>query len=165
MTGARMAWWALTLVTVAVYVVLVSVGQMHLDTGDGQQPFDLRVLGYSAAEAQAYLDALHPVQVTFYGGILRLLDTAFPMLFGLWLFLSARALDVRPHVLIWLGPAYALADLTENALIAQILKWHEAQVPADLVVWASAATQAKFVLLAVTLILLGRAGLKRWKGA
>jgi hypothetical protein len=164
MTRARIAWWALTLVTVAAYAALVSLGQMHLDTGDGQQPFDLRIMGYSASEAQTYLDALHPVQVNLYRGVLRLLDTVFPVLFGAWLYISASALRLRPRVLIWFGPAYALADLVENALVSRVLGFHGGAVPDDLVTWASAATQAKFALLAITLILMGRAGIARWRG-
>jgi hypothetical protein len=164
MARARIAWWALTLVTVAVYATLVALGQMHLDTGDGQPPFDLRIMGYSASEAQAYLDALHPVQVTLYAGVLRLLDTVFPALFGIWLYVSARALAVRPRALIWVGPAYAVMDLIENALVARVLAFHGAEVSADLVMRASLATQSKFGLLAIVLILLGRAGAIRWRG-
>ncbi|MGH1354887.1 MAG: hypothetical protein ACRBBS_07410 [Thalassovita sp.] len=163
MTRSRFAWWGLTLLTVLVYAALVSLGQMHLDVGDGQQPFDLRVMGYSADEAQAYLDALHPVQVTLYRGILRLLDTIFPVMFGVWLYVSARALKVRQRPLIWMGPAYALVDLIENALVSRLLAGHGGVVSTDLVAWASVATQAKFTLLAITLILLGRAGIVRWR--
>lgn len=163
MTRARVIWWALTLLTIAVYATLVSLGQMHLDTGDGQQPFDLRVMGYTAVQAQAYLDALHPVQVNFYRGPLRLLDTLFPVLFGIWLYLSARALGVRPAWLALFGPAYALVDLVENAMVARVLGMHGTQVTEDAVFWASMATQTKFALFAITLILMGRAGLLRWR--
>ena len=165
MSRARISWRALMLLTAVVYVVLVSLGQTHLDTGDGQQPFDMRIMGYDGDAARAYLDALHPFQIAFYQGPLRLLDTVFPVLFGALLFFSARGLGMRPA---WLPAAcalYAPADLIENVLISRLLSFQGGGVPDDLARLASLTTQTKFGLAAVAMLLIGRAGLKKWRGA
>ncbi|SMO97392.1 hypothetical protein SAMN06265173_13617 [Thalassovita litoralis] len=155
----RAAWLALTLLVAAVYGILLWLGNQHIFAGDPPlPPFDIR-LGYTPAEARAYLVELHPVQAGLYAGLIRAVDTGFGVLFALWLWLTARGLGARRAA--WLALPYLLTDLTENALVARMLA--QGAGAADLLIQiASAATLAKFAALAIVLIVLGQLGLRRW---
>lgn len=161
MSRARVAWGGLTALTCAVYALLVWLGNQYLFAGvEELPPFDLRITGYGLQEARAYLEALHPTQVTLYAGPLRWLDTLFPLLFGLWILVTLRALG-RPLV-ARIALVYVALDLAENALIGRMLAQGAEGVSAELVGWASGLTVAKFAAVALALIAIGHAGLRRW---
>ncbi|UWR23267.1 hypothetical protein [Sulfitobacter sp. S190] len=89
----------------------------------GLRIFDSRLLGYDVADAQTYIDSLTPAARGLYLGVFRVLDTLFPV------FASAAMIGA---VLVGKGRAWvpALAipvaflalDLTENALVGQMLR-------------------------------------------
>ncbi|WP_319824490.1 hypothetical protein [Thalassovita sp.] len=161
MTARRVGWGLLTLLTVAVYAALLWLGNLHLYVGpDRLPPFDVRLLGYSLAEAQAYLTELHPVQRNIYAGPIRLLDSLFPLLFAVWIWVTLWALGAWRVALI--APIYLGLDLGENVLVARILEAGAEGVTADMVGWASLLTVAKFAAVGLALIALGHAGLRRW---
>ena len=86
MTPYRKALIALTLATMVAYAVLIGLGSRYLFLGsEGLRPFDLRILGYTYADATTYIALLTPDQAALYVGPLRMLDTVFPILFGLWM--------------------------------------------------------------------------------
>ncbi|WP_127114849.1 hypothetical protein [Shimia sediminis] len=151
---------ALTLVTAVTYGVLVGVGATHLVLGEARlKPFDLRVLGYTASDAEAYLALIKPSQVTLYTGFLRKLDTVFPLLFGLWLGWCLWGLTRRMHpwsriILLVVPASYTLMELCENALVADMVLGFQAPVDTTLVALASSYTISKFVTLFVAFGLL-----------
>ena len=120
----------------------------------GEEPaFDARVGGYDPAVARAYLEYLERAELigpylTFY----RWIDTAFPAaVFGL-LFSSIWGLWARPAPAIavlgaFVAVGYAVADYVENAAVATMLRAGSADVTADAVNVASAATQGKWVAI------------------
>lgn len=161
MTARRIGWVVLTLLTVASYAVLIWVGGQQLFAGpDGLPPFDLRITGYSVEEARAYLDALHPMQIHLYVGLVRMLDSVFPLLFSIWIWVTLWALGAWRVALI--APVYLGLDLGENLLIGQMLKQGPNGLDPETVAWASALTVAKFAAVGLALIALGHAGLRRW---
>lgn len=161
MTRAHPAWLGLTLVTAAVFGAMVWLGNRYLYVGpDLLPPFDARVAGYAPDEAWAYLSAICEEQAWVYMGPMHWLDTLFPPLLGAWIWITLRWLGARrAH---WLAPAYVLADLAENQLVLRMLEAGADGLTDGLARWASAATVAKFAILALALIALGRAGLRRW---
>lgn len=161
MTRVQPAWLGLTLVTAAVYAILLWLGARYLYAGsDRLPPFDARVLGYSAQAAREYLAALGPDQVRIYTGPMHWIDTLFPPLLGGWIWITLRWLGAARAV--WLAPLYVLVDWGENALVGRMLEAGAQGVSDGLVAWASAATAVKFAALALALIAAGHAGLRRW---
>ncbi|WP_372886634.1 hypothetical protein [Shimia sp.] len=164
---------ALTLVTIATYGLLVGLGMAHLVLGPERLwPFDMRLLGYSEADARAYLSLMSPAQGEFYAGTLRRIDTAFPMLLGLWmgccLWATTRNLHPWSRVILLVVPAsYTVMDLCENALIADLVLGFHTWPDPELVALASSYTVTKFVtlLVAASLVLAMALGhLRRRRG-
>lgn len=160
MTRYAKALIALTLVTAVTYGVLVGVGAANLVLGEGGlKPFDLRILGYSAEDAEAYLSLLQQPEVTLYTGFLRNVDTVFPLLFGLWmggcLWGLTRHIHPWSRVILLVVPAsYTMMDLCENALVADLVRGFQGPLDAELVALASSYTISKFVTLFVAFGLL-----------
>ncbi|WP_373050882.1 hypothetical protein [Thalassovita aquimarina] len=160
MTPFRLAWWGLTLLVAALFAAMLVLGRQHLFAGpEALPPFDARVAGYTLEEARAYLVELTADQMAFYAGPMRWMDTAFPLLLGLWGWVSLRGLGSRFALI---APVYTVADLFENALVGQMLKQGAEGLSPGYVDWASTATIVKFALLALALIALGHVGLRRW---
>lgn len=151
---------ALSLVTAVTYAVLVGVGAVNLVLGeDNLTPFDLRILGYSPDDAEAYLALFGASEVALYTGFLRKVDTVFPLLFGLWMGWCLWGLTRQMHpwsrvILLVVPASYTLMDLCENALVADLV--HGFQTPPDeaLVALASSYTISKYVTLFVAFGLL-----------
>lgn len=122
-------------------------------------PFDLRPLGYSVAEARAYLAGFTPAGTALYLGPIRLTDTLFPVLLTatLWLPLIGRGQ-------LWFLPAlaYGLSDLGENLATARLLNIGT-QVQAEAVALASGFTQAKFLTLTIAVLLALYALVQAWR--
>ncbi|MGH1415339.1 MAG: hypothetical protein ACRBB0_17755 [Pelagimonas sp.] len=130
--------------------------------------FDTRVLGYTLADAQAYLTALDDTGRAVYLVELRVLDTLFPITFALllghltlgaahWMHPWSRMILVLP------AAAYALMDLCENALVAGLIRAGADGVNADMVNLASEFTITKWVLVLISVALLGVLWLLRRK--
>ncbi|MDX1781791.1 MAG: hypothetical protein R3256_10780 [Thalassovita sp.] len=161
MNRFRLAWWGLTLLTGSVFGVMLWLGNRYLYVGpDLLPPFDARVAGYSPNEAWAYLAAICEEQAQVYMGPVHWLDTVFPPLFGTWIWIALRWLGARR--LHWLGPLYVMVDLAENRLVFMMLEAGADNLSDAVARWASAATVAKFAILALAFIALGHAGLRRW---
>ena len=151
---------ALSLVTFTTYGALVWVGVTNLSLGDGSlKPFDLRFTGYTLAEAQAYLALMSADQAELYTGLLRRIDTVFPMLMGLWMGWCLWGLTRRIHpwsrvILLVVPASYTVMDLCENALVADMVRQGAAELEGELVSLASSYTITKFVMLFVAFGLL-----------
>ena len=141
--------WALPLVTVAAYLLLVGYFGQQLSAQSAGLPFDFRPLGYTLAEAQAYLSHLSPTGTALYLGPIRLMDTVFPILLTLTLCLPMR----RRDQLWFLAPlTYGILDLSENIAVARLLRAGP-EVQAQAVSLASGMTEAKFAALTVAILL------------
>ncbi|WP_299351625.1 hypothetical protein [uncultured Shimia sp.] len=151
---------ALTVVTAATYALLVGVGMAHLVLGPEKlQPFDLRPLGYSVQDAAQYLSLLNEDKAALYTGLLRRVDTLFPVLFGLWMgwvcWGLTRTLHPWSRVILLVAPAsYTVMDLCENALVADMVLAFKTPPNPTLVSLASSYTVSKFVTLFVAFGLL-----------
>lgn len=153
-------YWALPLATLAAYAILLGylAPQITADAG-GAMPFDLRLMGYSLGEARAYLAALSPEGAGLYLGPFRLLDTLVPMLVT-----ATLCLPLQRRGQFWFLPAlaYGLFDLAENVAVARLLHTGP-EVEAQAVALASGFTQAKFVALAVAVLLALFASWQVWR--
>jgi hypothetical protein len=149
----RAGLWTLAAATAAAYAALIWTGVTQLlPEAGGQAPFDLRVMGYDVAEARAYLEALTDAGRRLWAGPVRWLDTVFPLLMGTLLAALIWRLG-RP----WLAPVpfvYTAADLWENARVREMIAAGPGGVTPAMVEGASAVTQGKFALLAMSVALL-----------
>ncbi|MGV8987938.1 MAG: hypothetical protein ACOH2H_16825 [Cypionkella sp.] len=142
--------WVLPLATIASFAVLIGYYIPQLSTASGGgMPFDLRPMGYSLAEARAYLAQLTPAGVALYLGPIRLLDTLFVILLT-----ATLCLPLRRRGQLWFLPAlaYGLFDLAENVAVARLLHAGP-EIEAQAVALASGFTQAKFVGVTVAFAL------------
>lgn len=146
--------WIVTALAVACYGLLIWVG---MDAYAGQKPLDLRVFGYSYDQAMSLVAALPMGAAERIVTEVRLIDTCFPVLFGLamagwgWLASTGRGLGVRAAAIL-VPFAYTATDLYENALVATILS---RAIPTEAMVQAaSTATMVKFALVALAGLLL-----------
>ncbi|AWI85007.1 hypothetical protein CEW88_14640 [Alloyangia pacifica] len=120
----------------------------------GQAPFDVRMLGYTAAEAQRYLLALSGEARSVYLLEMHWLGQAFRLVFGLTLLMGAWVLSRgrawwRRGIFLLLALAWIGADATENLLINEMLLRGPVALDHALVDWSSLFTRLKFLLLAV----------------
>ncbi|WP_204113419.1 hypothetical protein [Shimia biformata] len=151
---------ALTIVTSVTYGVLIWLGTTGLVTKpEGMKPFDLRPMGYSFDEAQALLRGLDAEAIALYGGLLRRIDTAFPVLLALWLgamtWWGSVGLNTWSRVILLVVPAsYAIMDLAENALIGTMLRLGPDAITPDLVSRASSYTISKYVTVSVAFVVM-----------
>ena len=122
----------------------------HFEAFTGQRPFDERPAGYTLSGVLAAFRQLGP-QGLFDYECYRAVDAIFPwLLCGLVAAVMLRLDAARATMWPWLA---ALADTTENVLQLRILVTRDDLSP-ELVQWASAATQLKFVLYALMLAML-----------
>lgn len=151
--SARAILWTLAAATLAVYAALIWIGVTRLlPAAGGQPPFDLRIQGYGETEARAYLLALTDEGRRLWFGPIRWLDTVFPLLMGTLLAALIWRLG-RP----WLAPvpfAYTAADLWENARVREMIVAGPDGLSPAMAEGASAVTQGKFALLAMSVALL-----------
>jgi hypothetical protein len=149
--------WRMTAgAALVLFAALAVLSKVWLEP-PGQVIFDSRVTGYDLAAATAFLDVLNDDQRRLYLGVFRTLDTAFPLLLALSLGMavtmrSAAGWSARAVFALMATVAYLAADLSENMLVAQILR-EEGALDAALVSQASALTISKWVTLAVALYL------------
>jgi hypothetical protein len=157
--------WGLPLLALAVYAYLAGyLGQRLSVQAQGQIPFDLRMFGYSLAEARGYLRALSPAGFALYQGPVLWADTLFPVLMGLTLLWWLRPIaGVFGMVCVLSAMSYVALDWGENAAIQTLLTagpdWVD---PAD-IQRASIFTMAKFAAFALSCVLAARQGWRRWR--
>jgi len=122
----------------------------HFVTFTGAAPFDERPAGYTLSGVLAAFRQLGP-QGLFDYECYRAVDAVFPWLLCALVAAVMLRLDAaRATMWPWLA---AIADTAENALQFRILVTRDDLSP-ELVQWASAATQIKFVLYALMLVML-----------
>ena len=142
--------WLLPLGTIAAYLLLILLLAPRLSAETaGLMPFDLRAVGYSHSDAQAYLTAMTPAGQALYLGPIRLNDTVFVLLMTLTLCLPLRR---WPWGYCVPALAYGLLDLAENWAVARLIETGP-QVDGGSVALASALTTAKFAAVLVALVL------------
>ncbi|HQF30060.1 MAG TPA: hypothetical protein PLJ34_01325 [Hyphomicrobiales bacterium] len=150
---------------------------IRADAG-GLEPLELRLGGYTADEARAFLVALGAEGRAFYRGVQLVVDAIFPLIYASTLSLIAFLLTIGrltcrriPARLCQWGPvviafAAMLLDYRENFLVIEMLDMAPEAVGDDLAGMASLMTQLKASLLAVLLVVLGVLGLRAamiWK--
>lgn len=139
-----------------MFAALAILSKGWLEPG-GLVIFDSRVQGYDLAAAEAYLGALSAGARALYLGVFRTLDTAFPVLLSLTLIVgivtrAPGALGLLRMIALAATVAYLALDLSENAVVAQMLRAPEA-LTADLVTQASKLTVGKWITLSVATFL------------
>lgn len=156
-----------------VYALMIgwSLPRITASAG-GLAPFDMRPMGYGLDEARAFVAALTPEARDFYFRTQHSLDTLYPPLMaltlglGLWVLSPVKAVAAKLLALA-LPAAAMLADLTENALVRELLTIDPGKLDAEPVMMASAATVLKSILtsLAMTLllVLVGLWGWRNWR--
>ncbi len=164
MSTGRKLYWLLVLTTVFVCGVMIFWASARLDemsTGDGV-PFDLRMFGYSHAEAQEYIASLTPGGAEFYLETAMLLDTFFPVMFALALAIGGWMLLIHKALVLRIGFAticafYALFDYLENFAVSRMIGFEGGpeELPLLLVETASRWTVLKFFFVdaAVTVLI------------
>lgn len=163
----RLMYWLIVAATAAVYAAM-ALWSLPMIAGEagGLAPFDLRPLGYSEAEARAFLDRLSAEGRDHYLTVQRRLDLAFPALLAAALAWTALRLPPRGwHAVRWLVVAGAIggmvADYAENAAVATMLATSPDAVTGETIAAASRWTRLKTlgatVALSLGVILLVRA--------
>lgn len=136
-------------------VALVIISKLWIAPA-GMVIFDSRLAGYAPADARVFLDTITPAQTQTYLGLFRRLDTAFPILLTVsflgTIWLNTGAEKPRMRVMALLGPvAYLALNLSENALVAQILSTGSI-VGEETILRASTYTQAKWMCFALSVL-------------
>ncbi|MCA8869433.1 MAG: hypothetical protein KDA67_12335 [Rhodobacteraceae bacterium] len=174
-----MAWkwklyWLIFALTLGVYLVMVLWSLPHIaGLAGGLTPFDMRLGGYSLAEAKSFLAALPPEGVDFYLNVQHLLDMAYPAMLAV--VLGIGALGLATGRAVWIGVLAAIAamigaafDYLENAAVKGLLLVGADEVTANAVEQASRWTLLKSGLttVAMTLVLILLIGVvfRRWRG-
>lgn len=160
---------AIIAATLGVYLAMVlwSLPKLSAMAGGGL-PFDLRPFGYAPDEARGLLAALGEEGRGFYRDTQHRLDLFFPGLLALSLVLLFRRLlaGVPGLILSALALLAAAFDWAENAAVAGLLAAPEATDA--MIEQASRLTVIKSGLgtavLVALLVLLIRAGWRRWQG-
>lgn len=141
----------------ALFVFLVVLGKGWLEQG-GFAVFDAHFGGYSVEGAREYLAELAQAGRTdLYLGVFRWVDTVFPLLLSFTLagviWTQAWGMPVAVRGLVALTPCFYLGlDLAENAAVAHMLQFGP-QVSAGAILQASAYTVAKWICLALAMLL------------
>jgi hypothetical protein len=156
--GARIGFWTLVAATVALNAAIVGWSAPYISAQAGGAPiFDLRPLGYTFAEARAFLQALTPEGTGFYRAVQLRLDLLYPALLALsigwalvWLMprWKARAVVLVP-------PVFAMIfDYAENVAIHRMLMVGADGLTPELVAQASLLSQLKALSSTVSFSLL-----------
>jgi Na+/melibiose symporter-like transporter len=171
MTAGRFLFWLIAAATVAVFLVMVlwSFPKISAEAG-GLTAFDLLPMGYTEAEALAFLTALTEDGRAFYLVVQHRLDLAYPALLALTLVPAFRHLvppgAVRGALLLFavLGMGF---DYAENWRVAGLLEVPVSEVTREAILRASTSTQLKSLFgalaqigLVAALIAAGASGLR-----
>lgn len=137
--------WLVPIAAALAYGALVGWAGPQVTAG-GLLTFDMRPLGYSAADAQAFFTALTPEGRLAYLGPHRITDTIFVFLLTITLILPIWRFG---RLWAFAALAYAAFDLAENEAVAGMVNRGAGR--ADQVWVASLFTQGKFVFLALAI--------------
>jgi hypothetical protein len=163
----------------ALWAVMFFGTLAHLQALAGAAPFDIRPLGYSYEEAQAFLGAIGEQGRAYYLNPELLLDTVYPPFYALsrglalwWLTMPGRLYDgAVPRRWRWTLVAFpvvmASCDGVENVCIAKML-WTWPDLSPGLVQVSSLATRVKFMAGVFTEILIAALAIPavlRWRGS
>jgi len=151
------AFWIVFVLTLANYLAMLFWSTPILNKMSGSLAiFDLRMTGYSLAEAKALLSALGSEGISFYLNVQQTLDFTFPALFALSLGLAIILLTpARPG--LW---RYALAlvavpgmifDYMENAAVRLLLFSGPDNINAQIVAIASGRSVNKAIFTAIAI--------------
>jgi len=167
---ARVAYWVVFVAALAIYGAMVgwTLPAISRDAA-GLVPFDMRPMGYSVAEARAFLTALDEEGRALYLGPQHALDLLYPALLAVVLIGAVRVL-IGPLWLRWglslLALGGMVADYLENARVGVMLR-EDGAVSDAMITAASRATQAKAGLTSVVMLAacagLAFAAWKRWR--
>ena len=152
----RLIFWLMFLMMTGVYLTMAlwAIPKITADAG-GLLAFDLRPMGYSFAEAQAFLAALSDQGRGFYLNVQQMLDSAYPALFAVVMVLAFG--QIFSGAARFVASAVALAaagfDYMENAAVAVMLRAGDGLSEA-MVATASQWTMLKSAAVTVALILL-----------
>lgn len=144
----RALFWLLAATTAAVYAAMPFWSLPGIaEAAGGLMPFDLRPLGYTPAEARAFLSDLSDDGRDFYLTIQHRLDLAFPALLAATLaWIAFRLNPPGWRAVRWTIAAAALfgmfADYAENAAVAALLS-----SPPDAVTDAAIAAASRWTVL------------------
>jgi hypothetical protein len=158
--------------TMALWAVPKLIGASRMVPGD--LPFDLRMFGYSHAEAQDYITSLTPGGHVFYVDTLMRLDSVFPamltvvLIAGGWWLLAGKAMVLKVALAV-IALGYGLFDYLENAAVYRMMTTDGGAeaLSAALVATASQYTVLKFffldaVLTAIIVLAVARL-IARWQ--
>jgi hypothetical protein len=131
-----------------IYLLMIFITLTHIETLSGLRPFDMRLGGYSAEQANSLLSALGSSGRRYYLTRQIPLDLAYPALMALTLVSLLKWLRLQEvnhrlvQIGIWFSIGAAIADYLENAGIClMILSWPETS--ANTVLAASVASIMK----------------------
>ncbi|MBO6724665.1 MAG: hypothetical protein JJ911_03255 [Rhizobiaceae bacterium] len=169
----RGLFWLLVAVTLANYAIMVAWSLPYIASeAGGLAPFDMRLSGYSFAEAQAFLAALSPAGNAFYQTTQHWLDLFFPGLMAATVF-SAIAALLPPKFGHWrhliAAPVIltAIFDWSENAAVGAMLDAGAESLTVELAEAANRWTIAKATVSTAAysflLVLLIWKGVARWR--
>lgn len=149
---------ALLAVTGGLYLAMVlwTLPEISREAG-GLAPFDLRPLGYSANEAQAFLAALSERGREIYRRVQHGLDTGFPLALAATMIWSVLLLwrGRWRLALVALAVIGATADLGENFAVGRLLDGFDpgtATMASRLTVVKSAASTVVYVFILAGLL-------------
>ena len=141
---------------------MIFITLAHIETLSGLRPFDMRLGGYSAEQANSLLSALGSSGRRYYLTRQIPLDLVYPALMALTLVSLLKWLGLRGahrklvQIGVWFSIGAAVVDYLENVGIClMILSWPETS--ANTVLAASVASIAKsgLTMAAVLTVLLG----------
>lgn len=127
MKSKRIAFWVLLAVTVGLYLVMLNITLPAIsDQAGGLEAFDLRPIGYSYADAQAFLTALTPQGADFYLSVQHLLDSIYPALLAITLFfaivmISPKRLGGWRWIIALIAIPGSIFDYLENAAVSGMI--------------------------------------------
>lgn len=140
------AFWACFALSMALYATmsLWTLPQITAQAG-GLRPFDLRPLGYTEADARAFLHAISNKGRALYTGPQHLLDLFYPITLAAVFVLGAMILYRRRVLWAMIGLALIgeVSDYGENALVSAMLSSHPDTVSAGTIALAGFLTFVK----------------------
>ena len=156
----RVLFWTCFAAAMAIYITMIRWSLPAVtEAAGGLAPFDMRPLGYTLADARAFLAAIDPETIKFYRNVQLNLDLFYPALITISLFLGIYLmLPARLGAWRWAIAALPLPiapfDYLENNLIRVMLASGPEKISADLVSAASRWTVLKSSFTTASMLLL-----------
>ncbi|MCB9994336.1 MAG: hypothetical protein H6873_11850 [Hyphomicrobiaceae bacterium] len=163
----RIIVWPLAGLTLALYLVMVLWSLPHLQAlAGGQVVFDLRPAGYTYEQSVAIVTALGRDGADFYLGTQQFLDTIYPALMSLTLFVAIalllpESINIGRLIVPWIAFAGAAFDYSENAAVREMLITGPQAIDPAIAAFASQSSILKATFTAIAMLLL-IALLVRW---